>query len=81
MDKIRALYINKKIISFLDEKRKLDLIKYNKSLQNKINFNIINYKLFSNRYIIYGDNGINKEYNNDNQLIYKGQYSNGKRKG
>ena len=81
MDKIRSLNIKKKIIFLLDENRKLDLIKYNKSLQNKINLSLINYKLFNNRYVIYGDNEISKEYNINEKLIYEGLYSKGKRNG
>ena len=81
MDKIKSFYINKKIFFLLYEKRKLSLFKYNKNLQNKFNINLINYKLFSDRIVIHGEDGISKEYNNNEQLIYEGQYSKGKRNG
>ena len=38
--------------SFVEETIKLDLIKYNKNLQNKLDINLINYKLLSEKYII-----------------------------
>ena len=81
MDKIKSFYINKKIFFLLYEKRKLSLFKYNKNLQNKFNINLINYKLFSDRIVIGGEDGISKEYNNNKQLIYEGEYSKGKRNG
>ena len=66
----------------LDDRIKLKLVKYNKNLQNKININIINYKIFSERYIIYETKEKVKEYEvlSDN-LIFEGEYLNGKRNG
>ena len=81
MEKIKSFCVSKKIIFLLDEKRKLDLMKYNKDLQNKININLINYIFYSGRYIKHGENGIIKEYNYDTKLIYEGQYLKGKRNG
>ena len=43
-EKIKSSFFIKIIFSFLDEKTKLKLLKYNKSLQNFININLINYK-------------------------------------
>ena len=66
----------------LNEKQKLKIVKYNKSLQKNIDINIFNYKLFTGKYIIYESNGIGKEYKaKDDKLIYEGEYLNGERKG
>ena len=42
MENIKSSFFMKIIFSFLDEKIKLKLVKYNKSLQNNININLIN---------------------------------------
>ena len=79
---VRSSYIAKIIFTYIDEEIKLKLIKYNKALQKKIDVNIINYKLFKGRSIIYESNGKGKEYNsNDDKLIYEGEYLNGQRNG
>ena len=58
------------------------MIKYNKSLQYKLDIKIINYKVFSGTYIIYDSNGNGKEYNSyNNELIFEGKYLNEKRNG
>ena len=38
---IKSIYFSRFIFSFLDEKGKLELIKYNKSLQTNLNINLI----------------------------------------
>ena len=81
--KIKSSYILKKIISHLYYPSRLDIFKYNKSLQNKIDLNLESYKKRSGRYIIYDDTKNKaKEYSllNDN-LVYEGEYINGKRNG
>ena len=70
------------LFSYLDERIKLRIINYNKSFQNIMNITLMNYKLFSRRFIIYEDNGIAKEYNSfSNYLVFEGEYLNGKRNG
>ena len=81
MKDIKSLKISKQILFLLDEKTKLDLVKYNKTLQNKININLINYICFSGKNIVYGEKGIVKEYDDNGQLIFEGEYLNGKRNG
>ena len=79
---IKSTYFIQNIFANLDEKRKLKVIKCNKYLQNIININIINYKYFFGRYIIYEQNGIGKEYDGKtNKIRYEGEYEKGKRKG
>ena len=79
---IKATYFIQSLFSHVDEKQKLKTVKFNKSLQNTLNITIINYKLFTGKYIIYESKGIGKEYNSTNdQLIYEGEYFHGERKG
>ena len=82
LDNIKSLYFIKIIFSIIVEKRKLKIVKYNKKMQNNININLINYKSFTNKYIIYEDNGIGKEFNSINEkLIFEGEYKHGKKNG
>ena len=62
LKKIKSSYFSEILFSYVDEEQKLKLIKYNKTLQNNININIINYKHFKGKYLIYESNGIVKEY-------------------
>ena len=79
---IKSLYFIKLIFIYIEEKQKLKLIKHNKSFQKNLNINIINYKLFTGKYIIYESNGIVREYKGYNDtLIFEGGYLNGKRNG
>ena len=58
------------------------MIKYNKNLQNKINISLINYKFFTDSYIIYETKTKGKEFNGYKDiLIYEGEYLYGKRNG
>ena len=81
LEKVKSSYILKIIFSFVDEKQKLKLIKCNKSLQQKIYINIINYIHFKGRYIIYESNGKGKEYNRCDNLIFEGKYLKGEKNG
>ena len=79
---IKSSYFSIIILSFLDEKVKLQLIKYNKSLQKKLDIKIINYQFFSGKYIIYESKIRGKEYYGYfDKLIYDGEYLKGKRYG
>ena len=82
LENIKSHYIYKFCFSYIDERNKLKLVRYNKSLQNKLQISLINYKIFSGKYIIYEKEGKVKEYNlsNDN-LIFEGKYINGKKNG
>ena len=67
----------------MDESQKLKIIIHNKNLQNKIYISLINYKIFSGRYIIFEENNKNKRkiYNSfSDKLIFEGEYLNGKAK-
>ena len=78
LKKIKSTYFSVNVFTYINEKRKLNLIKYNKKLQNNINISLINYKLLSGKYIIHEGNDIWKICNafNDN-LLFEGNYLNG----
>ena len=79
---IKAIYFIQMLFSYVDEEKKLKLVKYNKNLQKIIDINIINYKHFKGKYIIYESNGIGKEYYGySNMLKFEGEYLKGKRNG
>ena len=81
LDKVKSIYISKKIFSIIDEKRKLEAIKYNKKLQNIMKISLLNYKFYSKKYIIIENNGFEKEYDYNDNLIYEGEHIKGKRNG
>ena len=83
----------KEIISLsnISESNLLNLIRYNKALQNKLDINILNYRILSGRYFIGDKNGKGKEYfctatrwgshGYYDYLMFEGEYKNGKRNG
>ena len=79
---IKSKYIMIFIFSHLEEKRKLEIIKYNKNIQNILDIKLINYKFYAGKNLIYELNGNVKEYNElfDN-IEFVGKYLNGKRNG
>ena len=82
INNIKSKFCIKIIFSFVDEGTKLKLINYNKNLQNKLNIGLINYKIFTKKYIIIDKKGIGEEYAFlDDDLEFKGEYLKGKRNG
>ena len=82
LGKIKNIFFLRFIFSHLGDKIKLELVKYNKKLQNKIDIKLINYKFYSCKYIIYETNNKGKEYHGCyDLLLYEGEYLNGKRNG
>ena len=81
MKVIKSPYIFKIIISYINERRKLGLIKYNNKLQNLLNISLINYRLFSGKYISTVKDGNSKIYDYNDNLIFEGKYLNGKKHG
>ena len=83
LNNIKSYYFFKLLFSYVDESQKLKIIIHNKNLQNKIDISLINYKIFSGKYIIFEENNKNKRkiYNSFNEkLIFEGEYLNGKAK-
>jgi hypothetical protein len=82
LENIKSLFFMRIFFSYVDEKQKLKIIKYNKSLQSNVNISIINYKYFKGKYIIYESEEYGKEYYGyDDKLIFEGEYYNGERNG
>ena len=82
LDIIKSRYILKLIFLNICNETKLKLIMKNKKLIDKLNVNLLDYKLLSGKYLIGKRNGRGKEYNSYNdQLIFKGEYIDGKRFG
>ena len=78
---VKSKYILQIIFSNLREKEKLRMVKYNQNFQNVLNINLFNYKYFSGKYLIYEDGIINEYDGYTHKLIFKGEYSKGKRNG
>ena len=79
---IKSFYIMDKIFSYLNQKKKLNMIIYNKELQNIFEVNINDYKEISGKYKIIEKNGKGKEYIlNTYKVIFEGEYLNGKKNG
>ena len=79
LENIKADYFLIIIFSHLEENKKLEIVKYNKHIQNKLRIDLIYYKTFSQKYFIGDKNGEGKEYDFDDNLIFEGNYLNGKR--
>ena len=80
--KIKSKVILKKLFLAVNDYIKLDLINYNKVIQNKINISIEDYKKRCTIYRIGEKNGKGKflEIYTD-KLIYEGEFLNGKKNG
>ena len=77
MADIQSSNFLKIIFSFLNIKRKLKIVKYNNTFKNKIDLTFIHYNVFSKRYIKYESNKKGKEFNQNNKLVYEGEFLNG----
>ena len=53
LNKIKSSYFVAKLFSHIYDKEKLEIIKYNKNLQKSTNISLLNYKVWSKRYIIF----------------------------
>ena len=80
--KVRASKIFKHVFSFLNEKRKLSLILFNKEIKKKLGIDIKSYQKFYGSEIIGERNGIGVEYDLSTFLIkYEGEYLNWRKNG
>ena len=52
----KSSIILKRLFLYIAEIEKIKIIKYNKSLLNKLNINLIDYKALSGRYLVYEEN-------------------------
>ena len=82
INKINSYYITNHILNYIEEKKRLTLIKFNKNIQKNLGIEINYYKKISGKYIIFDENGKGKEYLIEtNSLIFNGEYLNRKRNG
>ena len=81
LEEIRSKYFVNNLFLYLHHKTRLNLLKYNKTLQKSENIDIFHYKNFSNKFIEHIDNGKVLEINRDGKIIFEGEYSNNKRNG
>ena len=82
LNNLKSNLILKKIFCYPEEKVRLNIIKYNKTIQNKLNIDIEKYKKVSGirRNIL--KNGEIKEYSlATKKLIYNGGFNNKKKNG
>ena len=79
---VKSRFNIKLIFSFLEQKLKQEIIRYNKKYQNLFNINIDDYKKNCKIIRIIEKNGFGKEYTLDkNRLIFEGEFKNGKKNG
>ena len=78
---LKSIFVLKKLFGFLKNTLCLKIISYNKSLQSKLSKDIEDFKINSRIYIIFEDKGKAKEYDKNDNLIFKGEYQNKKRNG
>jgi len=79
---IKSSYNIEMIFSFLNEKRKLNMIIYNKEIQKMLLIDIEDYKKISGKYKIVKQNGKGKEFIlYTSKQIFEGEYLDGKRNG
>ena len=79
---IKSRYNIKLIFSYLEQKLKQEIIRYNKNYQNLFNINIDDYKKDCKFIRIMEKNGFGKEYTlGGNTLIFEGEFKNGKKNG
>ena len=69
---IKSSYFESMLFSYINERQKLKIIKYNKSLQKIINISTVNYKYFNGKYIIYGSKREGREYDYYDKLEFEG---------
>ena len=67
---IKSSFFKRILFEYLDEHRKLDLIKYNKYYQNDLCISIINYINFTGKHILYIEKGIAKEFSGRDRLKF-----------
>ncbi len=77
---IKSVYFIKNIFLLLHDNIKLELMKYYKSLHEIVKIDILHYKNFCNKLIIYEDNGKVLETNENDEKLYEGEYYNNKKK-
>ena len=82
LEKIKSTYFLKRLFIHIVDKIKLELIKCNKNLQKILDISLMNYRIFSGKYIIYDGKGKGKIYDAYNdKLLFEGELLKGKKNG
>ena len=81
LKQLKSYFFLQKLFTYLIDKTKLKLAKYNKNLQAELGLKFINYQLFTRNYIIYESKTKGKEYSWEGHLIYEGEYLKGEKHG
>ena len=83
LEKIKATYFYARLFCHINDKIKLSILKHNKNLQKIMDLNLINYRIFSGKYIIYErkekKGKIFDAYNDT--LLFEGEFFKGKKNG
>ena len=81
LNKIKSKYILHNVLIHVNNIQKLNTLRFNKRIQNRLEINIIDYRRLSGKYKIIKDNEL-KIYNSYNdRILFEGQYSNGNKNG
>ena len=76
LNKIKSKYILHNVLIHVNNIQKLNILRFNERIQNKLEINIIDYRRLSGKYQIIKDNEL-KIYNSyNNRILFEGQYSN-----
>ena len=81
MRNVKSTYFINDIFTFINDKRKFEIVLYNKNIQKILGLTILDFRRISGKYIIGDPNKEGKEYNYKGELLFKGEYLNGKRNG
>ena len=82
LQNIKSVKIMKDLFNPMSFERQLKLVKYSKSMQNKLNISLSLYKIFSKTYIVYESKEKGKEYTTEDDILsFEGEYKNRKRSG
>ena len=81
LNNIKSLFFTKLIFTNLKDNKKLDLIRYNKRLQQQVDINLIDYQIYNGNYIVYETKTKGKEYDHSGALLYDGDFLNFKKHG
>ena len=82
LGRIQSLDFIKKLFSLIKEKTRLNILKYNKEIQKKLEITIETIKKTSGKYIVYESPTKAKEiWISTEKMVYEGDYLNGKRNG
>ena len=81
LNKIKSKYILQNIFIHINYIQKLNTLRFNKRIQNRLEINIIDYRRLSGKYKIIKDNELIIYNSYNDRILFEGQYSNGNKNG